>query len=56
MIIQETIQNEIHTYSDANFCIRKVGTDEIYDEAYDPIQFADSRKYEETDIKIEVGE
>ena len=40
------------TYSDENYRIQKVGTDEIYDEAIDvfPIQY----NYEETDEKIEV--
>ena len=40
------------TYSDENYRIRKVGTDEIYDEAIDvfPIQY----NYEETSEKIEV--
>ena len=39
------------TYSDENYRIQKVGTDEIYDEAIDvfPIQY----NYEETDEKIE---
>lgn len=39
------------TYSDANLKIRKVGTDEIYDEAID-IEGA-PYTYEETDIPIE---
>lgn len=40
------------TYSDENYRIQKVGTDEIYDEAIDvfPIQY----NYEETSEKIEV--
>ena len=40
------------TYSDENYRIRKVGTDEIYDEAID----VESSNYEyiETDEKIEV--
>lgn len=39
------------TYSDENYRIQKVGTDEIYDEAIDvfPIQY----NYEETSEKIE---
>lgn len=36
------------TYSDEDYKIRKVGTDEIYDEAIDCQDF----EYEETDIKI----
>ena len=38
------------TYSDENFMIRKVGTDELYEVAID----VESYEYEETDIKIEV--
>ena len=40
------------TYSDENYRIRKVGTDEIYDEAIDvfPIQY----NYEETSEKVEI--
>ena len=37
------------TYSDENFMIRKVGTDELYEVAID----VESYEYEETDIKIE---
>lgn len=42
------------TYSDENYRIQKVGTDEIYDEAIDvfPIQY----NYEETSEKIETEE
>ena len=42
------------TYSDENYRIQKVGTDEIYDEAIDvfPIQY----NYEETSEKVEVEE
>ena len=42
------------TYSDENYRIQKVGTDEIYDEAIDvfPIQY----NYEETTEKIETEE
>ena len=40
------------TYSDENYRIRKVGTNEVYDEAID---IEDSEyEYEETDEKIEV--
>ena len=40
------------TYSDENYRIQKVGTDEIYDEAIDvfPIQY----NYEETSEKVEI--
>ena len=36
------------TYSDQEFMIRKVGTDEVYEDAIDSEYF----EYEETDIKI----
>ena len=39
------------TYSDENFMIRKVGTDELYEVAID----VESYVYEETDKKIEVN-
>ena len=39
------------TYSDENYRIRKVGTNEIYDEAID-VEDSDY-EYEETDEKIE---
>lgn len=43
--------NLYRTYSDENYKIHKIGTDEIYDEAID-IEDADY-EYEETDEKIE---
>ena len=43
--------NLYRTYSSSGFKIRKVGTDEIYDEAID-VESADYR-YEETDTPIE---
>lgn len=46
--------NLYKTYSDANFLIKKVGTEEIYAEAID-VENA-PYTYEETDIKIEVDE
>ena len=46
--------NLYRTYSDADMKIRKVGTDEVYDEAID-VEGA-PYTYEETDIPIEVGE
>lgn len=46
--------NLYRTYSDADMKIRKVGTDEVYDEAID-IEGA-PYTYEETDIPIEVVE
>ena len=39
------------TYSDENFMIRKVGTDELYEVAID----VENYEYEETDITIEVN-
>lgn len=39
----------LKTYSDENFMIRKVGTDELYEEAID----VENYEYEETDIRIE---
>ena len=46
--------NLYRTYSDADLKIRKVGTDEIYDEAID-IEGA-PYTYVETDMPIEVDE
>lgn len=54
MIIQEIIEGNtalVKTYSDKGLKIRKIGTDEIYDEAIDPKKF--NRQYEETDIPID---
>jgi hypothetical protein len=45
--------NLFRTYSDEDKQIRKVGTDEVYDEAID-IENA-PYTYEETDIRIEEG-
>ena len=42
------------TYSDENYRIRKVGTNEVYDEAID-VEDSDY-EYEETDEKIEIIE
>lgn len=46
--------NLYKTYSDQNFMIHKIGTEEIYDEAID-IESA-PYEYEETDEKIEQDE
>ena len=46
MIIREEINGFIHTFSDENKMIRKVGTDKIYCDAMDVLDF----EYEETDI------
>lgn len=40
------------TYSDSGLKIRKVGTDEVYDEAIDVVVYV----YEETDIPVEERE
>ena len=54
MIIKENITIDgrelTHTYSDQNMKIRKVGTDEIYADAIDVLDF----EYDETDIPLEV--
>ena len=42
----------VYNYSDTNKIIRKVGTDELYYKAYDPVRFKDERIYEETDQDI----
>jgi hypothetical protein len=53
MIIKETVvlggRTFTRTYSDANKMIHKIGTDELYSEAYDVLNF----EYEETDLEIE---
>lgn len=55
MIVTETIKlnnrNFKKTYSDENFYIQKVGTDEIYSEAVDILTA--NYEYVETDKKIE---
>ena len=52
MIIKETVTIDgrvfTHTYSDT-YKIRKIGTDEIYTDAIDVLNFS----YEETDIPLE---
>lgn len=48
MIKIELINGFIHTFSDQNKMIRKVGTEEIYADAMDVLEF----EYEETDIDI----
>ena len=48
MIIQEQINGFIHTFSDQNKMIRKIGTEEIYCDAMDLLEF----EYEETNIDI----
>lgn len=55
MIITETVEINnkefIHNYSDENFYIRKIGTEEIYSDAYDLLEMGHT--YEETEEKIE---
>lgn len=51
MIIKEKINGFIHTFSDQNKMIRKVGTEEIYCDAMDVLEF----EYEETDTETEVS-
>lgn len=41
-----------HSYSDNSKMIQKVGTEELYEEAYDPVELSASRTYVETDIDI----
>lgn len=43
--------NLYRTYSDENYMIKKVGTDEVYDEAIDVLDF----EYEETDELVDVN-
>lgn len=60
MIVEESYRERkdgvrlIRTYSDANFMIRKVGTEEIYSEAID-VEDANFT-YEETDELIPIEE
>ena len=42
------------TYSDENYYIQKVGTDKIYEEAYDTLD--STYEYVETDKKIDIKE
>lgn len=55
MVITETVtlnnKEFVHNYSDEKFYIRKVGTNEVYSEAYDLPE--KGYKYEETQEKIE---
>ena len=52
MVIHEIVEIEsrsfIHHYSDKGYLIRKVGTEELYEDALDVIEY----EYEETDIPI----
>jgi|GEM_PF-2072875 len=55
-IVTETVEINgktfTHTYSDAGFMIQKTGTDEVYSDAYDVLDYT----YEETAILIEPEE
>lgn len=55
MIIKERIginnKEFIRHYSDLSLMIQKIGTEEIYSEAIDPIEY--EREYIETDMPIE---
>lgn len=54
VVREEIIINEkrfMKNYSDKNFYIQRDGI--TYAEATDPIEFAEERQYEETDIPIE---
>lgn len=42
----------MHTYSDSNLYIRKIGTNEVYEDAYDLM--SSKYEYEETDTRIEI--
>ena len=52
MIIKEQINGFTHTFSDQNKMIRKVGTNEVYSDAMDVLDF----EYEETDIDTQSTE
>lgn len=55
MIVKENVKiNDfefIHTYSDGQYLIKQIETDELYGEAYDLVEL--QKEYEETDIKID---
>ena len=52
MIIKETINGLIHTYSDAGVKIHGGFPESDYDEAYDPVD----REYTETNIPVDTYE
>lgn len=54
MIKVEILEHFKKTYSDENFLIRKIGTDEIYSDAYDLL--TSNYEYEETDELFEQPE
>lgn len=55
MIVKEKVKindvDFIHTYSDSQYLIKQIETDELYGEAYDLAELP--KEYEETDIKID---
>lgn len=55
MIVKENVKINgfefIHTYSDSQYLIKQIETDELYGEAYDLVEL--QKEYEETDIKID---
>ena len=55
MIVKENVKindvNFIYTYSDDEYFIKQVETDELYGEAYDLAELP--KEYDETDIKID---
>lgn len=57
IVIEKIVINDrdfIRQYSDKKLKIKQIGTDVLYDEAIDPIEF--EREYVETDISIEEEE
>lgn len=47
----------VRTYSDLSVYIRKIkteGREELYAEAWDPLEFKEERQYEETNIPLSV--
>lgn len=54
MIVQETIDDMVKTYSDKGMMIRGGFPEGLYVEAYDPIDA--QREYVETDIPISTDE
>ena len=53
-VIREITEDSIHHYSDQGLRIRKVGTDEEYDEAFDVLD--SNYEYEETEEVIYVDD
>ena len=55
MIVKEKVKingvDFIYTYSDSQYIIKQIETDELYGEAYDLAEL--QKEYDETDIKID---